>query len=221
MAGELQFSYAANRQAYCIIRNATASVWSNSGGIGGLETYDSDNYAEYVVEAVEEGTDSAFYLGDFPSNAPPGQYSIVAKHMVDVAPSELDPAVAIGALQWGVGSAVMPLSNVMVSGQLATMIPLRLARGQMLQNFPFKMVSSVDHITPYTSGANSFSGQISRDGGAFGVLQSGAFTEVGMGHYVLNGLTSGDMLASGTVALHIGAISGCDPRDFAFIINSI
>ena len=90
---------------------------------------------------------------------------------------------------------MIPLSSLTSSGSLAA---IRITRGKMVQNFPLYMKSATDHVTPMTSGV--VSGQISKDGGAFGPLQSGAFTERGLGFYSLQALTSGD-LAANTIAL--------------------
>jgi hypothetical protein len=126
----------------------------------------------------------------------------------------------MGDLEWN-GTYVTPLSDLATSGQLGQIGPLRIARGTMLQNFQFKLVSSADHLTAFTSGV--VSGQIARDGGTtFGPLQSGSFFEIGLGWYGLSALTSGDLLAN-TAALVITAngISGgtSDQRDFAFVLQ--
>ncbi len=73
----------------------------------------------------------------------------------------------------------------------------------MIQNFPLYFRSSIDHVTPFVSGI--ISGQISRNGGAFGALQSGAYTELGLGFYALQALTSGDTSAV-TIALMFNAV---------------
>jgi hypothetical protein len=89
----------------------------------------------------------------------------------------------------------------------------------MVTNFPFKMVSSLDHVTPFVSGV--VSGQISKDGGAFGPLASGIINEIGLGWYRTT-LVSGDLLCN-TAALSFSAvgISGgtADQRDFSLVLQ--
>ena len=90
----------------------------------------------------------------------------------------------------------------------------------MIQNFPIYLVSATDHVTPFVSGV--ISGQISRDGGAFGALQSGAFTEIGLGTYKLQALTSGDILCNTAALVFTGTgISGgtSDPRVFTLLLQ--
>ena len=92
----------------------------------------------------------------------------------------------------------------------------------MIAPFTFKLVSSVDSKTPFVSG--TISGQISRDGSTFGPLQSGAYTEMGLGWYALQALTSGDMNARTVSLTFQGARSGggnSDPRDFSMILQKV
>lgn len=217
MSGEIMVSYETGKTLYFLARDRTGRVWNTSGGTGAFESYNSTVFASYPVSMVEQGTASAFYTGTFPPAIPPGVYALVAKRQAGGSPAESDPTVAQGDYQWG-GSAALPLSDLATSGQVGLFAPLRLARGVMVSPFTFKMVSSVDHVTPFTSGV--VSGQISKDGGAFGPLQSGAFTEVGLGHYKLQALTSGDMAAN-TISLVFTAdgISGgqADQRDFVLL----
>jgi hypothetical protein len=89
----------------------------------------------------------------------------------------------------------------------------------MVQNFGVHLKSSSTHIDNFTSGV--VSGQSSRDGGSFGALQSGTFTERGLGFYSCT-LTSGDLLAT-TVFLSVTAngISGgaSDPVSISMVLQ--
>lgn len=217
MSSEIQASYAAGRTVYAQIRNRVGLIWSTSGGVGGFEGYLSANVADYAISMGQQGSASAYYVGNWPTAMPAGVYNVVAKEQITASPLESDPTFAQGTEQWN-GSALFPLSDLATSGQLGILAPLRLARGTMVRNFPFPMVSSADHVTPLTSGV--ISGQISRDGAAFTALQSGAFTEIGQGFYSLQALTSGDLLCDTAALLFTGAgISGgaADPRRFTLV----
>src|SRR5262249_47225876 len=110
--------------------------------------------------------------------------------------SENDGTIGGQNLEWN-GNALAPLSDTATNGQLGQFSPLRLAYGGAISGFPFYLKSSADHITPFTSGI--VSGQISRNAGAFVALQSGVFTETGLGFFRVN-LTSGDLAAT-TIAM--------------------
>lgn len=215
MANEIQVSYQASKTVYCLIRNRNSLVWNGSTFV----TYATADYTDYVVQLTEQGTASGFYAGSMPSGVTtPGIYSIVAKEQLAGSAAQTDPVVSVGDLQWN-GSNTLPLADLASSGQISRGFPIRIARGEMTQNFPVYLVSSADHVTPFTSGV--VSGQISRDGGAFGAFQSGNFTEIGLGFYKVN-LTSGDLLAN-TVALQFSAvgISGgnADPRSMSLVMQ--
>ncbi len=217
MSAELQLSFEAGRTVYFLVRNRTGSIWSTSGGTGAFETFTSVNYPEYKIAGTEQGTSgSAYYAGTMPAAVPAGVYSVLGLQQLGATAVESDRKIATGEVHWN-GSARFPLSDIPVSGQIRLM---RLTRGEMIQNFPIYFKSAADHVTPYTSG--SVSGQIARDGGSFGPLQSGAFTEVGMGWYNLQALTSGDILAN-TAKLHFTASrSGggeADPVPLALILQ--
>lgn len=220
MAGELQASYQTSKTVYAVIRNRNGLVYSSSG-TGGYGTYATSTYADYPVSLTEQGSASAFYVGNMPSVSPAGVYSIVVKNQMGGSPAETDPTVAVGDLQFN-GTTTLPLSDLATSGQIGQIGPIRLARGVMVQNFPIYLKSAVDHVTPFVSGV--VSGQIARDGGNFGVLQSGSFTEVGMGWYTLSALTSGD-LAADTAKLHFTAvgISGgnSDPLPMGIVLQRV
>jgi len=215
MANEIQIQYASGKTLYFVVRNATGSIWNTN--TSAFEAYNSLNYSQYAVTMTEQGS-SGFYAGSFPSAITAGVFSIVSKQQLGGSAAETDVTAGNGDFQWN-GTATLPLSNLATSGQIGQNQPMRIARGTMIQNFMFKLVSSVDHVTAFTSGV--VSGQISRNGGAFGVLQSGLFTEIGLGWYSLQALTSGDLLAN-TAALTFGAngISGTsDPRDFSLVLQ--
>ncbi len=201
MAAEIQYrGPGSQRQCYHLIRNQTSGyIWSASGGTGGFESIVSGNYSSYALADTEQGV-SNVYVGNAPTALPAGDYAIDARQQVGGSPAWSDPGVAAGDLQWN-GSKLLPLSDLATSGQLGTITPMRIARGTMVVNFPFYLKSAADHITPFVSGI--VSGQISRDGGSFGALQSGNATEIGLGWYRAT-LTSGDLLAN-TVALQFSA----------------
>lgn len=215
MANELQISYTTAKTVYALIRNSAGQIWNGSA----FESYTTLNYTNYDIAATEQGTASAFYVASFPTLiTTPGNYSIVFKSQTGGTPAETDPTIGAGNFEWN-GSAAFNLGDLATSGQIAQVSPIKIYRGQMLLNFPFKLVSSADHVTPFVSGV--VSGQISRDGGNFGALQSGNVSEIGLGWYKAN-LTSGD-LAANTVALVFTAngISGgtSDQRDFSLILQ--
>lgn len=221
MAGELQWSFQAGATTYCLIRNRVGQIWSTSGGTGAFEAYATANYTSYNIAGVQQGAASAFYTATMPAAIPPGVYSIVAKNQIASSGAETDPTIAVGDEQWN-GTVTLPLSDLATSGQIGTFGPVKIAKATMVQNFPIYLVSSADHVTPFTSGV--VSGQISRDGGAFGPLQSGAFTEAGLGFYNLQALTSGDLNANTAKLIFTAAgISGgtSDPRPLGIILQKV
>ena len=178
-----------------------------------MESYVTANLANYAISLVQQGTGSTYYEGTFPAAIVAGAYGISAKGQVGGSPAESDPTIGMQPdYEWN-GTATFPLADLVTSGQFSQIGPIRLARGVQILNFPFKLVSSTDHVSPVTGA--SVSGQISRDAASFGVLQSGAFAEIGLGWYSLKALTSGDLLAN-TVALSFSA-AGADNRDFGII----
>ena len=217
MAAEVQVSYGTTGATlYFVVRNATGSIWNGTA----FETFVTANWGTYDVSLTEQGTASGYYVGNFPSTITAGIYNIVAKRQSGGSPLETDATVATGEINWD-GTVVMPLSNVATSGQVGQLAPMRIARGVAISGFTFHMVSAADHITNFTSGV--ISGQVARDGGSFGVLQSGTVTEMGLGFYRCN-LTSGD-LAAGTLALlFTGAgVSGgtADQRSFSIVTQRV
>ena len=229
MAAELQFSYQPGKTCYVLVRNRVGKIYTVGVHAPGdpFVTYDTTQYANYEVSATEQGTGSGYYAANFPQpgsgdDPVPGVYSVVAKHQLGGSPAETDPTVATGDIQWN-GVSTMPLSDVVTSGQLARYLPVQIARGVMVQNFPFYLVSQADHVTPFTSGVCS--GQIARDNGSFVALQSGSFTEVGNGFYRVSALTSGDLNCNtASLLFTAGGLSGqpgADPRAFTLVLQRV
>lgn len=218
MANEIKLSYQSGKTLYCILFNSTGQVWNTSTSL--FEAYLTANVLNYVVSLAGLGSASSFYTGNFPSAIPAGTYDIIAKQQIGGSPAESDPTIGSGdGFGWNGATRVGP-SDLATSGQVGQIGPLRLARGTMIRNYPFKMVSSADHLSPFTSGV--ISGQISRDGAAFGPLQSGLFTEIGLGWYSVQALTSGDLLANTAAVVFTGVgVSGgaADQRDFGFVLQ--
>lgn len=214
VASEIFFSFSTGKTAYILVRDRTGNIWSTATSAFGA--YATADYANYTVSATEQGTASHGYAASFPSAIVAGTYSIEARQQLGGSAAETDPTIADGNYEWN-GTVTLPLSDLATSGQLGQLGPMRLARGVMVSSFKFYLVSSSDHVTPLTSGICS--GQINRDAGTFGVLQSGAFVEEGLGFYRTT-LTSGDLLAN-TVSLVFtaSAVSGgqSDPRPFSFL----
>ncbi len=216
MAGELKaLTGRPGRTCYFLILDRNSLIWNGSA----FETYATGNYLNYDIAATEVGTNLGLYKATMPASISPGVYDIVMKEQTGVNPVEGDSPVAMqDSLQWG-GTATLPLSDMATSGQVSNALPIRIARGVMLQNFPLYLKSAADHITPMVSGI--VSGQIARDAGAFGPLQSGNITEVGLGYYNVN-LTSGDLNATTVKLVFTGRqVSGgnSDPLPFSFILQ--
>lgn len=193
MAGEIQCSYKAAVTLYGVVRSPQSGgmVWDNVSGY--FTTYNTTLYSNYSVSLTQQGTASAYYVGNFPTGIAPGTYNVVAKQQLGGSPAEADPTVAQGQLEWN-GTRPLPLSDLVTSGQYAQSFPIPIAYGTMVRDFGIYFKSSVDHVTPFTSGV--VSGQIVRGSGTWGPLQSGAFVEVGNGFYNLQALTSGDLAAT-------------------------
>lgn len=216
MANEIQGrGPGAGKSPYFLVRNHTSGfVWNGTSFVA----YASGQTDLYDVALTEQGL-SNYYVGNFPSAIPAGVYAVEARDRIGAAPAETDPIFGMETFQWN-GAVAAPLSDTATSGQLGQTGPIRIARGTMIQNFPIYFKSSVDHITPFTSGV--VSGQIARDGGSFGALQSGAFTEIGQGFYNLQALTSGDLLANSVKLLFTAVgISGgnADPVPLSLVLQ--
>ncbi len=203
MAGELSCDTATGLTIYANIRNRTSGyIWNGSA----FEAYlaASGNQSSYAISMSEQGA-GGHYTGNAPSTMANGVYDATAKKKINAWFAETDQLVANGELHWN-GSIAVPLGDLATSGQIGTLSPLRIGRGTMVQNFGIFLKSSSDHLSNFTSGV--VSGQIARDAGSFSALQSGTFTETGLGSYVVT-LTSGDTLGN-TLRLYFSAtgISG-------------
>lgn len=218
MSNEVQFTGpGTGRTCYITIHNRVGQIWSTSGGTGGFDSFISGSWTDYAISATEQGV-SNYYQASMPSAMPAGVYNIAAYQQIGGSAAQTDARVATGQEQWN-GTALAPLSDTATSGQVGQFAPIRVARGTMIQNFPLYFKSSADHVTPFTSGVCS--GQIARDGGAFGALQSGTITERGLGFYDCT-LTSGDLLANSVKLLFsaVGISGGAaDPLPFSLILQ--
>lgn len=215
MASEIQISFLNGKTVYVLIRNSVGNIWNGSA----FASYLTANYATYPISLTEQGSASSYYAGTFPPTIAPGVYNVVGKQQLGGSPAETDPTIGSETFQWN-GSAAAPLADAATSGQVGQFNPARIARGTMITPFPFKLVSAADGRTPFVSGI--VSGQIARDTGSFTALQSGAFTEIGLGWYNLQALTSGDLLANAVKLVFTATgISGgtAEQRDFGFILN--
>lgn len=213
MAGEIQFSFQSGKACYFLVRNRAGQVWSTTSSA--FVTYATADYLNYTISAVEQGT-SGYYAGNMPAVVA-GVYMVTGKQQMGGGALESDPTIAVGDVQFN-GTTILPLSDLATSGQVGQFAPMRVARGTMVKPLPVYLRSSADHVTPFTSGI--VSGQISRDGGVFGPLQSGAITEVGLGFYSLQALTSGDTNATSFALLFTAAgVSGglSDPLPLSFL----
>ncbi len=192
MAGELQFAISqAGLACYFNIRNTIGQIWNTN--TNAFETYQTVNYTSYAVGATQQGAASGYYIGTMPVAIPPGSYNVISKQSIGINPAETDPVLAEGDIQWN-GLVVPSLADTATSGQISAFLPVRLERGSMVQNYGIYFKSSTDHISPFTSGI--VSGQIARDGGPFVAFERGVFTEIGLGWYNLDAMTSGDLLAN-------------------------
>lgn len=214
MANEIQIQTGlGSATLYFIIRNATSQAWNGTS----FENYISGDYALYVNSMSEQGSLSGFYAGTFPSSIPPGVYSISVLKQSGGSPAEGDPFVGGGDYQWN-GQVTLPLSFLATSGQVSNFAPIKIYRGEQVTNFPFYLVSSLDHVTQFTSGVCS--GQVSKDGGAFGPITN-LPSETGLGIYNVT-LTSGDLLCNTASLRFTGAgVSGglSDPRIFTLVLQ--
>ncbi len=216
MAGEIQIPYASTKTVYAVVRNKNAQIWNNN--TTAFETPSSASWADYVISLVEQNT-LGFYAGNFPTAITAGIYSITGFQQITGSPLSSDMFVGGENYQWN-GTTTLPLSDLATSGQVGQFAPMKIYRGEMIQNFKFYMVSAADHVTPFTSGI--VSGQILRDGGAsFAALQSGAFTEEGLGFFRCT-LTSGDLLCNtASLLFTANGISGgqADPRPMTLVLQ--
>jgi hypothetical protein len=220
MSNEIQGDFPTGQSIYFNLYNATSGfIWDNTTGFASYSSL-SGNLLNRANNLTELGTASQHYAGNMPSGVPAGSLNVTAKQKLNAFYSESDPIVGNGTIEWD-GFVVVPLASRASSGQVGQNAPTMLARSWQTLNWPIYLKSAADHVTPFTSGV--VSGQISRDGGAFGPLQSGAFTELGNGFYALQALTSGDLNAQ-TVAMLFTAVNNVgasDPLPQAFRLQRI
>lgn len=217
MAGELTLNFTTAVTLYANIRDRISGyVWNGTTFEAYLSA--SGNQSSYAVTMTEQGTASQFYAGNMPGAISGGSYDVTVKQRMNAWFAETDPPVGQGSVDWiGSGQRLRFLSDVATSGQVSLTLPVKLTKGVAISGFVFKLVSSVDHVTPLTSGV--VSGQISKNGAAYTNLQSGTavanYVELGKGMYRVN-LTSGDMDAD-VIALNfygVGVSGGAsDNRD--------
>lgn len=214
MSREIGIAYTTQATVYFNVTNS-GMYWNAASGT--FNAFQSGQEANTGINVTEDGN-TGIYWGDFPSAITPGQYGIIGRQQLGGSRSDFDRNLGTQNYEWN-GQKTLPRSDLATSGQLGILAPIRIFRGQMVQNFPFKMVSAADHVTPFVSGV--VSGQISRDGAAFGPLQSGLILETGLGWYRVN-LTSGDLLANSVALVLTGVgISGgaSDQRDFGILLQ--
>ena len=134
MAGEIQCSYKAAVTLYGVVRSPQSGgmVWDNVSGY--FTTYNTTLYSNYSVSLTQQGTASAYYVGNFPTGIAPGTYNVVAKQQLGGSPAEADPTVAQGQLEWN-GTRPLPLSDLVTSGQYAQSFPIPIAYGTMVRDF--------------------------------------------------------------------------------------
>jgi len=202
------------RTVYSLLFNTSSGfVWSTSGGIGGYENFDSSHFVDYAISLTERGN-SNLYFGNIPLAVPAGTLEAIAKQQLTGSPAQTDPNIAVGSIEWN-GSKVLARSDLPVSGQVKL---VTLQKGVAFSTFQFYLRSAADHISPFLSG-NGISGQINRDGAGFVALQSGQFTEQGLGTYSTN-FTSGDLNGNSIFLLITGtnvAGGACDPLPLSIL----
>lgn len=217
MAGELRAPFSTGQTCYFLIFDRTSQIWNGSSFVA----YAASDYADYAVSATELDTSAGIYKGTFPSSASAGIYDVLMKQQLGGSVAQSDPVVASqDGLQWN-GTVTLPLSDIVTSGQFSTIAPINIARGIAYSNFGLYLKSASDHITPFVSG--TISGQIARDSGSFGPLQSGNITEVGLGWYNVN-FTSGDLNAATVKLVFTGVNAGggqCDPLPYFFLLQRV
>ena len=187
MASELGVAFVHAGQGYFQLRDRNNAIYNSVTGT--FVNYTTGSYSGFAIASSEQGTASAFFVANMPAGIPAGTYSVYFKSQPGANPSETDPTISFYQMEWN-GIAAAPRSDNSTSGQLSSFMPLRLARRQQVLNYPIYLRSAANSINGFTSGI--VSGQIAKDGGTFTALQSGAFTECGLGGYWLQALTSGD-----------------------------
>ncbi len=227
MTAEIQVTYArsgATLHAVVHAANSGSLAWNRPLSI--WVNYNVGSFGNYALPPILSGGmashGGSLYHTDFPQGIVAGTYNVVVYDIL--LGDRLNPGQGHGTIEWRGESSgsryVASYSEQPTSGLIARAFPTQMARSHAVNDFMLYFKSSTDHITPFLNGV--VSGQISRDGGLFGPLQSGAYTEVGNGFYSLMGLTSGD-LNSATASLLFTAtsLSGgvADPLVYSLILQ--
>jgi hypothetical protein len=101
MANELRGATGAGQVCYALVMNSSGQFW-NTADLA-FETFSSGNYADYVIDLDEVGTNTGIYLGNFPSAiTTAGTYEYFVKPSVNGAnlESEDDPISNTGRIDW-------------------------------------------------------------------------------------------------------------------------
>lgn len=96
MASELAISTAPDATVYALVRNASNQIWNGTTFV----TYATVDYATYDVAMAEQGTSSGYYVGDFPSSAASGQYTVTFKVQAGGSPAESDDEIVTNVYNW-------------------------------------------------------------------------------------------------------------------------
>lgn len=192
MAGEIACDAPTGLSLYANIRerNSGGRIWNGSS----FAAYSATSGAQftYAVDLTEQ-SQSGHYVGNMPTLIVGGTYDVTIKQRSGAPYLEGDLNIGGGQVEWN-GEEAVPLSDLATSGQVSLGLPIKMARGVMVQNFGVLFRSFADGKTPLLSGVCS--GQIQRDASTtWGTLQSGSFTNHGNGFYSVT-LTSGDLLAN-------------------------
>jgi len=82
---------------YTILRDADLLLWNTDGEE--MEAYDSENYADYVIEATEQG-DTGLYYVVTPAELPVGIYSADWRLQAGDDPAESDFCIGLHSAYW-------------------------------------------------------------------------------------------------------------------------
>lgn len=96
MSKEITLAFDSGQTVYfLIVESSTGRFYEGAG----FENYATANFADYAIVAIEQGTASGIYQGDFPAVAS-GSYGVVAYAQAGDDPSETDPQIGVGSLEW-------------------------------------------------------------------------------------------------------------------------
>jgi hypothetical protein len=114
MANELRGATGAGQVCYALIINSSGLFYNTDSST--FETYESGNYADYIVDMDEVRTNSGIYLGDFPAAIlTSGTYEYFVKPSINGsgAESEDDPVANTGRIDWtGTGIAAVTAGSL-------------------------------------------------------------------------------------------------------------